>query len=141
MTDTIKFRDDGTVEALLPKELYMAIVRVQAEEELEWNGSCVRAAELIDSGGEKFKKDVKEEARRLHNRELMQELNKGRLTIANNARESALSLAKIRYPCSVCGKDMVWNLLNDEDKEKIMEVLKKGGIANWQHTTCRTPTS
>ncbi len=141
MTDTIKFREDGTVEALLPKELYMAIVRVQAAENLDWEHACVRVTELCDSGSEKFTKRVKEEARRLHNRELMTQLNKGRATIESNAMELGKGYAKILYPCSICRKDMTFNLLDAEDKKKIMEMLKQGGIDNWRHTTCRTPTS
>ena len=40
---------EGAVKAEIPKALYMAIVRLQAAESLDWEDACVRAAELIDA--------------------------------------------------------------------------------------------
>ena len=134
--------DDGYAQAFIPERLYREILRRQAGGKgMTWDEACVETAEDADHGSELFGKRVKESARRLHNRELMQQLNKGRETIGNRARESALSVwAKIRYPCSVCGKDMVWDLTDEKEKGQIMGVLKEGGIGNWYHETCKTPT-
>jgi hypothetical protein len=125
----------------VPRDLYMAIVKVQAAENLNLEQACIRVTELYDHGSEQFTKRVKEEARKLHNRELLTELNKGRKTIEKNAEERGMNYAKILSPCSVCGKNMVFDLLNEQDKKNIMDMLKKGGIDSWQHTRCRTPTS
>ena len=56
---------EGAVKAEIPKALYMAIVRLQAAENLDWEDACVRAAELIDANSKEFKRRVKLEAQRL----------------------------------------------------------------------------
>ena len=45
--------------------------------------------------------------------------------------------AVIEHPCSLCGKDLTWHLLEKKDKEQIMGMLKDGGIGNWYHTKCK----
>lgn len=136
----IKSKEDGSVEASLPEALYQAIVRIQAEKSLDWKGGCTRAAELIDSGSESFKKDVRNEALRLHRKELISELNKGRHAIEQNAFQRALERLCIRYPCPTCGKDMIWDPSNENDKRDIMSLLRRGGIDNWHHTGCKPLT-
>ena len=42
------------VKKTIPWSLHMAIVRLQGTEELEYDEACVRAAVLIEEGGEKF---------------------------------------------------------------------------------------
>jgi len=138
--DSIKFREGG-VEAPIPDSLYRAIIRIQVEKGLSWEEACEKVADLADHGSAKFKKEVKEEARRLHKSELMRQLNKARSTIERNALARGMSYAHLRYPCSVCGKDMVWDLRDEEKKNQLLEILRKGGIDNWCHNSCRTPTS
>ena len=48
------------MKAEIPKELYMAVVRVQAAENLDWNEACVRASQLIDvdKDNKRISKDI-----------------------------------------------------------------------------------
>jgi len=101
--DSITFLDEGGVQAVIPKALYQAIVKVQAAGGLEWEDACVRTAELADHGSKKFKRDVEKEARRLHNSELMTQLNRGRSSIeasyssdTNNSGSSKTFALKIK---------------------------------------------
>ena len=140
--DSIVFLDEGGVQAIIPKALYQAIVKVQAAGGFEeWDEACVRTAELADHGSKKFEKAVKDKAMSLYRSRHFTEMNKALDARHQSGVEEGKGYAKIRYPCSVCGKDMVWDLTNSDDKEKIMGMLEKGEIKNWQHTTCRTPTA
>ncbi len=138
--DSIVFLDEG-VQAIIPKALYQAIVKVQAAGNLEWGEACVRTAELSNHGSVKFAKAVKDAAMGLYRSRHFSEMNKALDTRHQSGVEEGKAYAKIRYPCSVCGKDMVWNLTGSEDRENILGMLKKGGIGDWTHVTCKTPTS
>jgi len=54
----------GSVKAEIPKALYMAIVRVQAAESLDWAEACNRAATLLDANSESSRRrlNVKQSA-------------------------------------------------------------------------------
>jgi transcription initiation factor IIE alpha subunit len=43
----------------------------------------------------------------------------------------------IAYPCSKCGRDMIFDLCSMEARKRIMRILLKGGIGNWYHTPCK----
>jgi hypothetical protein len=46
------------VKRSIPWALNIAIVRLQGAEELDYDEACVRAAVLIEEGGERFKEEV-----------------------------------------------------------------------------------
>lgn len=50
----------------IPRELVMAIVRIQAAEDLDFNRACIKAAILIDCNREVYKKDVELRAQAIH---------------------------------------------------------------------------
>jgi hypothetical protein len=139
-TANITFQGDS-VKATIPKELYMAIVKVQGKENLDWDRGCLRAAELIDSGSEAFSKKVDEEARRLKNSVLMKEINKARASIEKNAVERGAKYVRdhednFRTPCSKCQKLMYFrNSDSDWGKER---VILYGAFSTWCHTTCQS---
>jgi hypothetical protein len=137
--DAIRFMEDGSVEALLPKAFYMALVKVQAERDLGWVEACAKAAELIDSGSTKFKKNVKEEARRLHNSELMRQMNAARETIKEKAWEEGAAYARrnqsnFKVPCPRCGKPMRFSD-SDANWDKVNQILTEA-FGSWAHPKC-----
>jgi hypothetical protein len=97
----------------------MAIIRLQGEEELEYDEACVKAATLIEEGGERYREDVRAEANRIHKSRFMVELNKGKNTWYRkgyddglvDGRKAGIEVAEnvymIRYPCARCGGDIV----------------------------------
>jgi hypothetical protein len=133
--DSITFLDEG-VQAVIPKQLYQAIVRVQAAGALEWGEACVRTAELSDHGGAKFKRDVEKEARRLHNSQFMSQLNEGRGTIRtsgyNAGYEAGKNAHQTWYYCGVCG-GRIWFEPNSDSHKAAIQFMKDGG---WGHGKC-----
>ena len=51
-----------TTKIAVPDVLEMAIVKIRAELELDWEAACEHLAELADPNGEKFKQAVNREA-------------------------------------------------------------------------------
>jgi len=138
--DSIRFLEDGAVEALLPKAFYLAMIRIQAEKGLDWNEACIFAAELIDSSSARFKREVEKEARRLYNGELMRQMNTARETIKGNAYESGYSSGYEEgknegtawYFCSVCGK-RIDITPNGKAHASLIEYMRSAG---WGHSNC-----
>ena len=133
---------EGAVKAEIPKALYMAIVRLQAAESLDWEDACVRAAELIDANSKEFKRLVMLEAQRLYKRRFMKELNKAGETIRSNAWEAGAGWVRrnednFRVPCSICGKPMYFSS-NDSNWESKVKPTLYQAFKNWCHTRCKT---
>jgi len=61
---TSKDGKDGLKKVDIPKKLYMAIVKLQAAEELDWEDACIYCAKLIDANSAEFKRMVELEAQR-----------------------------------------------------------------------------
>ena len=132
------------VKKSIPWELHMAIVRLQGAEELEYNEACVRAAALMEEGGEMYRDEVKAEANRMYKSRFMAELNKARNTLyqrgydegVSDGRKTGYEVVKnvyqITYPCANCGGDLVLKR-NGEDTKSAIEHLKSQG---WRHTKC-----
>ena len=132
------------VKRSIPWALHMAIIRLQGEEELEYDEACVKAAALIEEGGERYREDVKVEANRMYKSRHMVALNKARNTWYKKGYddgsvkgremgvEAAESVYMIRYPCARCGGDMVLTR-NGEDTRSVIAYLKSAG---WGHKQC-----
>jgi hypothetical protein len=140
---SITFKDGGSVEAVLPKALYLSVVKIQADKEVGWNQACDTAAKLIDSGGAKFTKDVKDEARRLYNSELMKQMNAARETIKETIREKAWeegadsarrNESNFQVPCPKCGKPMRFSD-SDANWNNVNQVLREA-FKGWSHKNC-----
>jgi len=131
---------EGAVKAEIPKALYMAIVRLQAAESLDWEDACVRAAELIDANSKEFKRRVELEAQRLYKQRFMRELNKARETIRSNAWEAGANWVRnnednFRVPCSICGEPMYFSS-NDSNWESKVKPTLYQAFRNWHHVRC-----
>jgi hypothetical protein len=132
------------VKRTIPWSLHMAIVRLQGTEELEYAEACVRAAVLIEEGGEGFKEAVKVEANRLYKSRFLGELNKAKNTWIqkgisigykdgmNQGFNLASDRFQILYPCASCGCDIVLRPDGEATKSAV-EHLKSAG---WRHTDC-----
>jgi hypothetical protein len=128
------------VKASIPRQLYMAVVRVQATHNLDWESACGKAAELVDSNSVEFKKAVSREAQRLHKAKFLEEMNRARLSIHNSGFLEGEEWVRanedsFRAPCSICGKPMRFSS-NDNNWEQAKPTLH-GAFAQWAHTTCR----
>ena len=114
----------------------MAIIRVQAAEDLDWVEACDRASTLLDANSGKFKAAVKREAQRTYKRRFMTEINKARKTMETEAAARVRrSEDNFRVPCSVCGKPMVFSS-RDENWESAAKPVLYSAFGNWHHTTC-----
>jgi len=136
---TLKNRE-GAVKCEIPKELYLAIVKLQAAEELDWPEACVKAAQLLNSNSEEFKRLVRVEAQRLYKQRFMSELNKAKETVRSNAWEAGGEWVRenednFRVPCSICGKPMQFSSLDKNWESEIKPTLYQA-FKNWRHTKC-----
>lgn len=145
----------GIVKIEVPKALYMAIVRLQAAESLDWEDACARAAQLIDANSAEFGMAVKREAQRLYNRRFMEQLNKALASVKEKAwnegfeagydealysifelEEKHLSKHGLGYAlCQHCGKPL-YGVLVAVNQSLGKWVLEKVREAGWGHTEC-----
>jgi hypothetical protein len=134
----------------------MAIIRIQASSNLDFDQACVKAAELLDVDG--YQKAVKREALRLGRGKLMATLNKMRESYEDKGFEAGLELGHteafgdaqskaqewlrnndcFRVPCSVCGQPMTFSS-QDGNWEQEKAILCKA-FSDWHHTTCKKTT-
>jgi hypothetical protein len=138
---TLKDRKDA-VKAEIPKELYMAIVKLQAAEELDWEGACMRGAKLIDANSAEFKRMIELEAQRLYKQRFMKELNKARETITNNAWKSGAQWVRrhqdnFRVPCSICREPLYFSS-SDSNWESEIKPTLYDAFKNWYHVRCKS---
>jgi len=139
-------RKDGkrTVKTEIPWELHMALIKVQASEELDYEQACERASQLIDTNSEEYRRAVQSEANRLKKSQLMTEINKAKKTWRKKGYNSGfkdgqkegykqgVQQYKVPYPCSVCGRELVM-MPGARDHEAMKVMMKHAG---WAHTTC-----
>ncbi len=108
----------------VPDVLEMAIVKIRAELEIDWEAACEHLAELADPNGEKFKQAVNREANRRYKSRHLSELNKAKESFIKKGYDKGYSEGdvighrigralgydqatkeyRISYPCKVCGK-------------------------------------
>ena len=142
---TSKDGKDGLKKVDIPKKLYMAIVKLQAAEELDWEDACIYCAKLIDANSAEFKRMVELEAQRQYKQRFMKELNKARDTITNNAWERAWNSGadwvrrnedNFRIPCGICGKTM--HISSSESNwESMIKPMLHAAFKNLCHKSCK----
>jgi hypothetical protein len=149
--DMLSLKGREGVKCEIPRELYMAIVKLQASEELDWLDACVKAAQLLNSNSEEFRRGVEREARRIYNRRFMAQLNKAKMKVWNegfeagrrNALNSIFSLNPeeaskqgLSYAlCPYCDKP-IYGVIVDANDNMGKWVLDKIREAGWHHTKC-----
>ena len=114
----------------------MAIVKLQAEEDLDFQEACMRAAVVLDEKSERYHEEVRKEAGRLYKKRFMGEQNKAKQTWIEVGRKQGLSMAEelytIEYPCARCGKPMTLQPGGKVTSDVIDYLSSKG----WGHSTC-----
>ena len=120
----------------VPWSLYMAIVKLQAEEELDFESACERAGSLLDEKSGKFAEAVSREVNRVYKKRSMIEMNKARGSWIEKGRSGGFAEAESRFKiecsCAICGKPMV--LVSDSDMTKAaVKYLESSG---WRHAHC-----
>jgi len=130
----------SAVRVWIPKELYMALLRIQVSENLDWDDACRRAAILLNEGSEKYVKLLKREAEKLYSSRFMQQFNRARKNIAEEAyrrgyrdgyEKGRLDHA-IWYYCAICG-GKIYVKPNSNSHMAIMKYMKEH---KWGHTSC-----
>jgi flagellar biosynthesis/type III secretory pathway protein FliH len=133
-----------TIKTVIPWELHMAVIKLQASEELDYEQACKRASQLIDTNSLEFKRAVQSEVNRLKKSETMTQINKGKKTWRKKGYnagfkegkkegyQQGVNQYKITYPCSVCGKQLIM-MAREKDHEAMKIMMRKAG---WAHTTC-----
>ncbi|HZY93287.1 MAG TPA: hypothetical protein VFE98_00275 [Candidatus Bathyarchaeia archaeon] len=58
-------REPAAIKVQIPRKLHQAIIRIQAQDNLDFTGACSKAALTIDSAQEEYKKMVLGEANKL----------------------------------------------------------------------------
>ena len=129
----------GSVKTYVPRQLHRAVIRIQVDEDLDWEDAAARAAVLIDANSREFKQAVEREADRLAKTRFMSQLNTGRETIRNKAFDEGMKYVRewednFRVQCSICDKPMYFSSRN-KNWEEVKTVLYEA-FKNWHHTSC-----
>jgi flagellar biosynthesis/type III secretory pathway protein FliH len=134
-------------QVLIPDELYVSIVRIQANDGLDFPEAASKAARLIDVNGDAFRDAVRVDANRLAKSQFLKQLNVARESIREEGYEKGFDKGydvgytdgnQFHVPCSVCGKRMGFS---DRDpnwsqaKATLIEAFKAKG---WRHAKCGT---
>jgi len=123
-----------SVKASIPRELYMAIVRLQAAENLDWDEACLRAVDLLDKNGGEFKHAAELEAQRIYKSRFMSELNKSRKTLYKMGYNEAMQIERFTVPCSTCGKSIQFTSRDPKWEEQ--KRLLNDAFKNVCHANC-----
>ena len=133
-----------TVKTSIPKTLYQAIIRIQAEKDVDFDEACEIAGKLVDPRRNDFEKAVKIETDRRFKSTFMAQLNKAKKTIKNKEWEIGFqdgykegvdygykkASNRFQYPCNICGEKIP---LSDTTWESASQFLTEKG---WGHTEC-----
>jgi len=127
------------VKVEIPRDLYHAIVKIQAHENLDFSEAALKAASLIDPNSELFKQKVHDEALSLGKSQFLTQLNVGRQTIRAGAFKEAAEHVRrsednFHAPCSICGKPMHFSSRRS-NWEKVRAALYDA-FKEWCHTAC-----
>jgi hypothetical protein len=136
--------DGDRAKVIIPRELAQEIIKVQGTEDTDFETACKIVAKRANSGSEKFRKDVMDEARRLHNSKLMKQMNAARRTIRSGGYNAGHQVGyqtgyqagkaanEIWYYCDVCSGRLTVDQ-NGEDHKKLIGYMKDHG---WGHVSC-----
>jgi len=126
-----------TMKASIPRDLYMVIVKLQADEDLDWDQACSKIAKIISPKMEEFERAVKEKALSLAKGEFMTRVNKAREEIKRQAKiEIRKKGQNFEVPCNRCGKPMQFSASAANWDSEIKPILKEA-FSSWHHTECK----
>ena len=130
----------GSVKTYVPRQLHRAIIRIQPDEDLDWEGAAAKAAVLIDANSKEFKQAVEREASKLSKSQFMSQLNTARETVRDNAFRQGQEWTRnnednFHVPCNICGKPMELSERNKNWESEIKPALYEA-FGKWSHATC-----
>ena len=120
-----------TVPQQISEKLYFAIVRIQADQELNWQAACNQVAILIDMNTKEFERLVLDGARRRYNSEFMKQLNAAKSTLREQISKNE---DHFRIPCKYCHKPMYF-ASSDSDWNEERQILYKA-YGHYIHHGC-----
>lgn len=132
------------VKTEIPRQLHMALIRIQAEEDLDFIDACIKASILLPENSTQYKEEVKKEAEQIHKVKFMREVGKtheswkkkyygeGFRDGENAGYRKGVNDYKITYPCHICGKPIVM-APGGNDHQAMVEMMKQKG---WAHGDC-----
>jgi len=125
------------MKASIPRDLYMVIVKLQADENLDWLDACSKVAKVVNPKMEEFDRAVKEEALSLAKGDFMARVNKAREEIQRQAKiEIRKKGQNFEVPCSRCGKPMNFSAEDKNWDSKVKPILNEA-FSNWHHIECK----
>ncbi len=132
-------REPAEIKVQVPWKLHQAIIRIQAQDDVNFTDACLKAAVIIDPRREEYQKAVLGEADRLAKSRAMTQLNKARTTIRKEAFNECASYVRqnednFRVPCPTCGLPMRLSSLS-ADWPTVRETLYRA-FQGWRHTRC-----
>ena len=122
----------------------MAIIKLQAAEELDFDEACVRASQLLDVNREEFQKAIDIKVNSIKKGLVLSEANRSRKTWTEKGYKQGHSDGeaagyrrgvdenRITFPCAVCNQEL-WLPPNTEIHNQVMAFLKEKG---WGHGEC-----
>ena len=128
----------------IPRSLKMAVIRIQGDQDLDWDEACQHLAALSEPNSKKFKQAVSREANRRYKSRHLSELNKAKKSYVDMGYQDGFLMGthagynegikdwRISYPCSICG-ELIPLKLGEKSTEDAIEYLKSKG---WAHSAC-----
>jgi hypothetical protein len=131
------------VKASIPRQLQMAIIKIQAAEGLDWEPACKRASEIMHANDAVFKKAVAREAERRFKSRFTTQMNTARNTIWNDAYREGEERVRanednFHVSCAICGKPMTFSS-RDNNWEEEKKILYQA-FSSWHHSACKQAT-
>lgn len=127
---------EGAIKVSIPRRLQMALLKIQVDNDMDWNQACEKTFQLLDGNSEAFKQAVQREALRIYKSRHMAELNKAKETFQKDAMELVRKAEdNFRVPCNKCHKPMYISSRDDNWETKMKPILYKA-FGNWIHTNC-----
>jgi len=138
LTMKAKSQTQLTMKASIPRDLYMVIVKLQADEDLDWDEACSKVAKVVNPKMEEYEEAVKEKALSLAKGEFMTRLNKAREEIQRQARIEARKMGQnFEVPCKRCGKPVKFSAEDKNWDSKVKPLLNQA-FSGWVHVNCPT---
>lgn len=112
-------RKNQRVKVEIPWELNMAIIKIQAAEELEFEEACIHASKLLDVNGSEFHRAIETKVNKIKKSLVLSEVNKSKKTWREKGykkgydeghrigHQKGVNEFRITYSCAVCGEELV----------------------------------
>lgn len=126
----------------IPWKLHIALIKLQGALESSYEEACIKASGLLDVNSEEFQKAVEVAARNLEKSSVMSKVNKRKMAWVDKGYQKGIDAGyekgvvecQIKYPCSVCGEDLIM-IPGNPDHVALIGLMRGAG---WGHSSCHT---